>query len=131
MTLTRLGLAEGSIAHRNTTCFIRLGGSAGCNARSGAAGGAGFNSTASCESRITWISGKKGKLQYRGYPIEQLADPNEGGDFVQARTCPPGGLPPRRSGPRSNHNQLPDVDLRHFQLCHSRLVVARSWLYTS
>jgi len=44
----------------------------------------GFNSTASCESRITWISGKQGKLQYRGYPIEQLADPESDGDFVQS-----------------------------------------------
>ena len=34
----------------------------------------GFNSTAACESKITYIDGDKGILLYRGYPIEQLAD---------------------------------------------------------
>ncbi len=33
----------------------------------------GFTSTGSCESKITYIDGEKGELQYRGYPIEQLA----------------------------------------------------------
>ncbi len=33
----------------------------------------GFRSTASCESKITFIDGAKGTLLYRGYPIEQLA----------------------------------------------------------
>jgi citrate synthase len=33
----------------------------------------GFNSTANCSSRITYIDGDKGVLLYRGYPIEQLA----------------------------------------------------------
>ncbi|GBU15000.1 citrate synthase [Polaromonas sp.] len=33
----------------------------------------GFLSTASCQSAITYIDGDKGELQYRGYPIEQLA----------------------------------------------------------
>ncbi|GAB2478846.1 citrate synthase [Luteococcus sediminum] len=33
----------------------------------------GFSSTASCKSAITFIDGDKGILQYRGYPIEQLA----------------------------------------------------------
>lgn len=33
----------------------------------------GFMSTASCRSTITYIDGDKGVLQYRGYPIEQLA----------------------------------------------------------
>jgi citrate synthase len=33
----------------------------------------GFVSTASCESKITFIDGNKGILLYRGYPIEQLA----------------------------------------------------------
>ena len=33
----------------------------------------GFLSTASCQSTITYIDGDKGELQYRGYPIEQLA----------------------------------------------------------
>jgi citrate synthase len=34
----------------------------------------GFASTASCESRITYIDGEKGLLMYRGYPVEQLAE---------------------------------------------------------
>jgi len=34
----------------------------------------GFMSTASCESKITYIDGSKGILLYRGYPIDQLAD---------------------------------------------------------
>mgnify|MGYP005838612425 CR=1 FL=1 len=34
----------------------------------------GFMSTASCKSAITYIDGEKGILQYRGYPIEQLAE---------------------------------------------------------
>src|SRR5207244_8530789 len=42
----------------------------------------GFTSTASCESKITYIDGEEGILLYRGYPIEQLA---EHGDFLE--TC--------------------------------------------
>jgi citrate synthase len=42
----------------------------------------GFTSTASCESKITYIDGDEGTLLYRGYPIEQLA---EHGDFLE--TC--------------------------------------------
>lgn len=34
----------------------------------------GFQATASCKSDITFIDGDKGVLQYRGYPIEQLAN---------------------------------------------------------
>jgi citrate synthase len=33
----------------------------------------GFMSTASCQSAITYLDGSQGMLQYRGYPIEQLA----------------------------------------------------------
>lgn len=42
----------------------------------------GFVSTASCESKITFIDGDKGQLYYRGYPIEQLA---ESSDYLE--TC--------------------------------------------
>jgi citrate synthase len=41
----------------------------------------GFLSTASCESKITYIDGDAGILRYRGYPIEQVAE----GDFLE--TC--------------------------------------------
>ena len=34
----------------------------------------GFGATACCESKITYIDGDKGILQYRGIPIEQLAE---------------------------------------------------------
>ncbi|MCH8685396.1 citrate synthase [Pedomonas mirosovicensis] len=34
----------------------------------------GFTSTASCESKITYIDGDQGVLLHRGYPIEQLAE---------------------------------------------------------
>lgn len=34
----------------------------------------GYLSTASCESKITYVDGEKGILLYRGYPIEQLAE---------------------------------------------------------
>ncbi len=34
----------------------------------------GFTSTASCESKITYIDGDAGILLYRGYPIDQLAE---------------------------------------------------------
>ena len=42
----------------------------------------GFTSTASCQSKITYIDGDEGVLLYRGYPIEQLA---QKGDFLE--TC--------------------------------------------
>ena len=40
----------------------------------------GYTSTASCESKITFIDGDKGTLLYRGYPIEQLAEKS---DFME------------------------------------------------
>ena len=40
----------------------------------------GFTSTASCESKITFIDGDQGLLLYRGYPIDQLADNS---DFLE------------------------------------------------
>ena len=41
----------------------------------------GFTSTASCESKITYIDGDEGVLLHRGYAIEQLADQ---GDFLES-----------------------------------------------
>ncbi|MCH9716152.1 MAG: citrate (Si)-synthase [Gammaproteobacteria bacterium] len=40
----------------------------------------GFVSTASCESKITYIDGANGILLYRGYPIKQLAEKK---DFLE------------------------------------------------
>lgn len=42
----------------------------------------GYTSTASCQSGITYIDGDEGKLLYRGYPIDELA---EDGTFLE--TC--------------------------------------------
>jgi len=39
-----------------------------------------FMNTAACRSRITFIDGDKGVLEYRGYPIEQLAEQS---DFLE------------------------------------------------
>jgi len=39
-----------------------------------------FMNTAACRSRITFIDGDKGILEYRGYPIEQLAEQS---DFLE------------------------------------------------
>ncbi|DBA92912.1 hypothetical protein WJX79_000420 [Trebouxia sp. C0005] len=41
----------------------------------------GFTSTGSCDSKITYIDGKKGVLMYRGYNIDELA---EQGDFTDS-----------------------------------------------
>jgi citrate synthase len=40
----------------------------------------GFTSTASCDSKITYIDGDEGVLLHRGYPIEELA---ENSDFME------------------------------------------------
>ena len=42
----------------------------------------GLSSTASCESKISFIDGEKGVLLYRGYPIDRLAEQS---NFVE--TC--------------------------------------------
>ncbi len=42
----------------------------------------GFTSTASCESKITFIDGEEGILLHRGYPIDELAEQS---DFLE--TC--------------------------------------------
>lgn len=34
----------------------------------------GYMNTASCRSSITYLDGEAGVLEYRGYPIEQLAE---------------------------------------------------------
>ena len=33
-----------------------------------------YSSTASCKSKVTYIDGDEGIIEYRGYPIEQLAN---------------------------------------------------------
>jgi hypothetical protein len=57
----------------------------------------GFTSTGSCQSKITYIDGDAGILEYRGYPIEQLA---QNGDCIGARQAEAGHqlLDERRRG---------------------------------
>jgi citrate synthase len=69
----------------------------------------GFVSTASCHSKLTYLDGDQGKLMYRGYPIEQLA---EHSSFIEvAYLMLYGELP--------NHEQLKDFD--NIILHHSML----------
>nr|MCZ5847720.1 hypothetical protein [Escherichia coli] len=43
----------------------------------------GFTSTASCESKITFIDGDEGILLHRGFPIDRLAtDSNSSGSLL-------------------------------------------------
>ncbi len=53
----------------------------------------GFVNTASCRSSVTYIDGEKGILEYRGYPIEQLAEKS---NFLEvAYLLVHGALPPK------------------------------------
>ena len=75
----------------------------------------GFTSTASCESRITFIDGEKGELLHRGYPIEQLA---ENADFMEvAFLLLFGELPTKREKKRFI-NDITYHTMVHEQLNH-------------
>ena len=74
----------------------------------------GFVSTASCESKITFIDGNKGILLHRGYPIEQLA---EHSDYLE--TCYLllyGDLPGRKEKVRFE-NTITRHTMVHEQMC--------------
>ncbi len=78
----------------------------------------GFMSTASCRSNITYIDGDQGILEYRGYPIEQLA---ERCDFLEvAYLILNGELPNTRQ-----KKQFDDI-VTHHTMVHEQL----SRLYT-
>jgi citrate synthase len=78
----------------------------------------GFMSTASCESKITYIDGDAGVLLYRGYPIDQLA---EHGDFLETCYLLLYGELPTPAQKRdfdysiTRHTMLHDQMLRFFQ----------------
>ena len=55
----------------------------------------GFVNTASCRSAVTFIDGDKGILEYRGYPIEQLAEKS---NYLEVRL------------PAASHGELPTKD---------------------
>lgn len=62
----------------------------------------GFMNTAACKSRITYIDGDKGILEYRGYPIEQLAEKST---FVEtAYLIIHGDLPSQKQLDEWNHH---------------------------
>jgi len=74
----------------------------------------GFTSTASCESKITFIDGDKGVLLHRGYPIDELA---ENSDFLEvAYLLLHGELP--------NQNEKSEFDhaITHHTMVHEQLL---------
>ena len=81
----------------------------------------GFVSTASCESRITYIDGDEGVLLYRGYPVDQLA---ERSSFIEvAYLLLYGELPTRTqldnfSHIIMTHTMINETLLRHFNGFH-------------
>lgn len=73
----------------------------------------GFTSTASCESKITFIDGDKGILLHRGYPIDELAEKS---DFLE--TCYlllNGELPNREQKEKYVH------DITYHSMVHEQL----------
>ena len=61
-----------------------------------------FKNTASCKSSITYIDGEKGILNYRGYPIEQLAEQST--YLETAYLILNGELPSKQQGEEWTHN---------------------------
>ncbi len=62
----------------------------------------GFTSTASCESKITFIDGDEGILLYRGVPIDELAEKS---NFLEvAYLLLSGELPTAKEGAEFNHS---------------------------
>ncbi len=81
----------------------------------------GFISTASCESKITYIDGDEGVLLYRGYPVDQLA---ERSSFLEVSYLLLYGELPTRSQLESfthiitTHTLINQTLLRHFNGFH-------------
>ncbi len=69
-----------------------------------------YGNTGSCSSDITYINGEKGILQYRGYPIEQLADNSS---FVEVIYLLLYGELPRKEELESFNNKLTYHSLIH------------------
>ncbi|MEZ5557468.1 MAG: citrate synthase [Pseudomonadales bacterium] len=74
----------------------------------------GFVSTASCESKITYIDGDKGVLLHRGYPIEQLAEQS---DYLELCYLLLNGELPTRP----EKEQFVDT-IKHHTMVHEQLV---------
>lgn len=76
----------------------------------------GFKNTGSTKSAITYLDGEKGKLHYRGYPIEQLAEKS---DFLEvAYLLLRGELPTAEQKnafvEEVTHHTLIPEDMKHF-----------------
>ena len=63
-----------------------------------------FTNTASCKSRITFIDGDKGILNYRGYPIEELAQHS---NYLETAYLLLNGESPRRRSTRHGPTTSP------------------------
>ena len=78
----------------------------------------GYVNTGCCESAITFIDGEKGILRYRGYPIEQLADPKHADFLETAYLLIEGSLPNETElGDFKEHitrHSLLHEDMKHF-----------------
>jgi citrate synthase len=73
----------------------------------------GFTSTASCDSKITYIDGDEGVLLYRGYPIEELV---EKCNFLEVcYLLLNGELPSAEEMKKFNH------DITHHSMVHEQL----------
>ena len=73
----------------------------------------GFMSTASCESKITFIDGDKGILLHRGYPIDQLATKT---DYLE--TC---YLLLNGELPTAEQKQVFDANVRKHTMVHDQV----------
>ena len=73
----------------------------------------GFTSTASCESKITYIDGDVGVLLYRGYPIDQLAEQS---DFLEVAYLLLNGELPSKS----QHEEF-TYAITHHTMLHEQL----------
>jgi citrate synthase len=81
----------------------------------------GFMSTASCDSKITYIDGDAGVLLYRGYPVEQLAEKS---NFLEVAALLINGTLPRKDELEAfensimRHTMVNEQLLRFFQGFH-------------
>ncbi len=70
----------------------------------------GYGNTGSCKSSITFIDGEKGILQYRGYPIEELAEKST---FIETAYLIIYGELPTREQIKEFSQLLTDAQLLH------------------
>src|SRR5690348_16231287 len=73
----------------------------------------GFMSTASCESKITYIDGDKGILLHRGYPIEQIAEQS---DYLELCYLLLNGELPNKQQKQAFDNKVTSHTLLHEQI---------------